>query len=257
MQQVYPLLRQADIIVMGTPVYFYGATAQLKSLIDRSQALWARKYVYKLDDPGRKWREGYLLSVGATQGKDLFEGITLTAKYFFDAVGSNFKGSLTFRKIEGPDDVKRHSSALKEAEEAARRWVTPFLKRKKILFLCTENACRSQMAGAFARFYAGDRIEALTAGSAPATEVNPVMVETMKEKGIDMAFLAPKSIEAATQKESPDLIVTMGCGDVCPMYPGVKTIAWDLQDPGKKPLEFMRTIRDQVEQKVKDLIEPG
>ena len=73
MQEMYFLLWEADIIVMGTPVFFYGPTAQLKALIDRSQALWARKYVHKIADPGRKWRRGCVLSVGATKGKNLFE----------------------------------------------------------------------------------------------------------------------------------------------------------------------------------------
>ncbi len=254
MQQVYPLLRQADIIVMGTPVYFYGATAQLKALIDRSQALWSRKYVHRLDDPGRKWRLGYFLSVGATKGKDLFEGITLTAKYFFDAVGAHFKGSLTYRQIEQPGDINKHSSAISDTRDTAQSMTTTFLHRKNILFLCTENAGRSQMAGAFARFYAGNRIKALTAGSRPANQINPVVVEAMEEKGIDMAYLSPKSIEEAVQEDIPDLIVTMGCEDQCPMYPGAKTVTWDLPDPGKQPLPVVRKVRDEIEHRIRELI---
>jgi len=146
MEQVYPMLRQADIIVMATPIFFYGATAQLKALIDRSQALWSRKYVHKLVDPGRRWRRGFLLSLGATKGKNLFDGVTLTAKYFFDAVGASFDGSLTYRQIENAGEIAKHPSALKDAREKAGEIATPFLKRKKLLFVCTENACRSQMA---------------------------------------------------------------------------------------------------------------
>lgn len=254
MQQVFPLLRQADLIVIATPVFFYGATAQIKSLIDRSQTLWSRKYVFRLNDPGEKWRRGFFLSVGATKGKDLFEGISLTAKYFFDAVGANFDGSLTYAKIEDAGEIEKHPTALSDAKDKARALSTPFLNRKKILFVCTENACRSQMAGAFAQYYAGDKIEVESAGSMPAKEINPIMEEVMREKGIDMGFRRPKSIKEAANYGEPDLIVTMGCGDVCPMFPGKKSVEWDLPDPAGKPIAFMRQVRDDIEERVNDLI---
>jgi arsenate reductase (thioredoxin) len=254
MQEVYPLLREADIIVMGTPVFFYGPTAQLKCLIDRSQALWSRRYVLKLEDPGRRWRRGLLLSVGATKGKDLFVGINLTAKYFFDAVGARFDDGLTYIKVEGPDDIIRHPSALEDARQKARLLVLPLLKRKKILFVCTENACRSQMAAAFAQYYGGDIIEAKSAGSAPAKEINPVMEEVMRERGIDMAWRRPKSLIEAEKSMTPELIVTMGCQDACPMFPGAENMAWDLPDPAGRPIEFMRGLRDDIEMRVSDLV---
>jgi arsenate reductase len=254
MQEIYPLLRRADIIVMATPVFFYGPTAQIKALIDRSQALWARRYVHGLIDPGRKWRRGFLLSLGATKGKNLFEGVNLTAKYFFDAVGASFDGSLTYKQIEASGDIEKHPTALNDAKEKARALVTPFLKRKKVLFVCRENACRSQMASAFARFHAGDKIEAESAGSAPAKEINPVMEEVMREKGIDMAFRRPKTIEETAGVWKPDLIISMGCEDACPYFPGVPNKEWELEDPAEKPISFMRTIRDKTEKKVKDLI---
>jgi multimeric flavodoxin WrbA/protein-tyrosine-phosphatase len=221
MQQIYPLLRQADIIVMATPIFFYGPTAQMKAVIDRSQALWARKYVHRLTDPGRKWRRGFLLALGATKGKNLFEGVNLTAKYFFDAVGASYDGSLTYKQIEASGDIEKHPTALSDAKEKAREFVMPFLDRKKILFVCTENACRSQMASAFAQYHAGDKIEAESAGSAPAQEINPIMEKVMMEKGIDMAYRRPKSIEETARLWKPDLIISMGCEDACPYFPGV------------------------------------
>ncbi|MBW2143384.1 MAG: NAD(P)H-dependent oxidoreductase [Deltaproteobacteria bacterium] len=254
MQQIYPLLRQADIIVMASPVFFYGPTAQMKALIDRSQALWARKYVHRLTDPCRKWRRGFLLSLGATKGKNLFEGISLTARYFFDAVGASFDGSLTYKQIEGARDIKKHSTALTDVKEKARNLVAPFLSRKKILFVCTENACRSQMASAFAQYHAGDRIEVESAGSAPAQEINPVMEEVMREKGIDMAFRKPKSIEEASSLIKPDLTISMGCEKSCPFFPGIPDEEWDLPDPSGKPIAFMRQIRDDIEERVHNLI---
>ncbi|MBW1829713.1 MAG: phosphotyrosine protein phosphatase [Deltaproteobacteria bacterium] len=110
------------------------------------------------------------------------------------------------------------------------------------------------MASAFARYHAGDRLAVDSAGSAPEKEINPTMIEAMGERGIDMAFRSPKSIDAAARFEEPDLIVTMGCGDTCPMFPGVKTIAWDLPDPAGRSLNFMRKVRDEIEKKVKGII---
>jgi len=255
MQEVYPLLRRADIIVIATPIFFYGATAQLKALIDRSQALWSRRYIHKFEDPGMKWRRGFLLAVGATKGKNLFEGVELTAKYFFDAVGANYEGSLTYKRIEASGDIKNHPTALKDAKEKAGTLVTPLADRKKVLFVCTENACRSQMASAFAQYQAGDRIETISAGSSPAPEINPLMEEVMNEKGIDMAYRRPQSFEDASKFGAPDLIISMGCNDACPVYPGVRNIEWDLEDPANKPIDFMRQTRDKIEKRVLELLE--
>ena len=80
------------------------------------------------------------------------------------------------------------------------------------------------------------------------------MEEVMREKGVDMAFRKPKSIEEAARYKEPDLIVAMGCGDVCPMFPGVKTVEWDLPDPAGKPIDFMRALRDDIEKRVNTLI---
>lgn len=254
MQEIYHLLRQADIIVMATPIFFYGPTAQMKALIDRSQALWARRYVHRLTDPGRKWRRGFLLALGATKGKNLFEGVSLTAKYFFDAVGASYDGGLTYKQIEGSGDIEKHPTALAEVKEKARTLVTPFLSRKKVLFVCTENACRSQMASAFAQYHAGDKIEVESAGSKPAQETNPIMEEVMREKGIDMSFRKPKSIEEVAHFGRPDLIISMGCEDACPYFPGVPNREWNLKDPAGKSISFMRKVRNDIEKRVSDLV---
>lgn len=251
MQQIFPLLRQADIIVMATPIFFYAPTAQMKALIDRSQALWARKYVHNLVDPGRKWRRGFLLSLGATKGKNLFEGVSLTAKYFFDAVGANFDSSLTYRGIEKAGEIAKHPTALSDAKEKARSLVAPFMNRKKVLFVCTKNACRSQMAGAFGRYHAGDKLEVESAGSAPAEEIDPLMEKVMTEKGIDMAFRKPKSIQEAARLVKPDTVISMGCEEACSHFPGVPNEDWNLPDPSGKSIAFMRKIRDEIEEKVR------
>jgi len=250
MNEIYPLLREADVIVLATPIFFYNTPAQTKALIDRSQTLWARKYMLKLTDPLRKNRRGFLLALGATKGANLFEGMKLTAKYFFDAVGAGFEGSLTYRRIENRGDMKAHPTVADDVREAAGNILRPYLARKKILFACRENACRSQMASAFAGYIAGDRIDALNGGSTPVDAINPIMVEVMQEKGIDMAFRMPKSIEQAISKEKPDIIITMGCKEECPFVPGAKTENWDLPDPDGKSIEFMRNVRDEIENRV-------
>jgi arsenate reductase len=118
--EMYSLLQKADVIVAATPVFFYGPTAQLKALIDRSQTLWSRKYVLKIHDPLAVTRKGFLLSVGATGGKQLFDGIKLTSKYFFDAAGASYSGALTFRKVDRAGDLKNLPGHLEKIEKSAR-----------------------------------------------------------------------------------------------------------------------------------------
>ena len=252
--EIYPLLRQAEVVVMASPIFFYNMSAQLKAVVDRCQTFWARKYMLKLKDPAANMRRGFLLSVAATKGKNLFEGLQLTTQYFFDAIGAKFDGSLTYRGIEGPNDLAAHPTALQDVSQAVERILKPFEGRKKILFACRENACRSQMASAFAQFLAGDKLEVINGGSEPAEKVNPKMVEVMHEKGIDMGYRHPQSIDEAISHVNPDYIITMGCGEQCPYIPGAQKLDWDLPDPAGKPIEFMRVVRDDIEKRVQDLI---
>ena len=126
---------------------------------------------------------------------------------------------------------------------------------KTVLFVCVENAGRSQMAEAFAKKYGADKIVASSAGNKPAEIVNPVVVEVMKEKDIDISTEKPKLLTAKMAQEV-DLVVTMGCNDqgVCPGPFFKPTIEWHLDDPKVKPIERVREIRDQIECQVKDLI---
>ena len=253
--RVYPALREADAIVVASPVFFYSVPSQLKALIDRSQALWARKYVFKLTDPGAGYRRGFFLSQGATKGKNLFEGIHLTLKYFFDAISTENNGSLTYRRIENRGDMEKHPTVKEDATTAAREWLTPLLNRKTILFACRENACRSQMAAAFARHLAGDKFHITSAGSEPAQKINPTAVEVMQEKGIDMAFRNTLLLDEAIERFRPQLLITMGCGEQCPFVPGMERRDWDLPDPAGRSVDFMRQVRDEIEKRVKDLID--
>jgi len=255
MIKIYPLLRRSDLIVVATPIFFYSVTAQLKALVDRAQILWSRKYVLNLDDPGQEWRSGFLLALGATKGDNLFDGVSLTSKYFFDAVGADFKGSLTFRQIEKSGDIEKHPTALSAVKECANDLIKPLLNRKRVLFVGRENACESQMASAFTRFYAGDIFDVMSGGSEPADSLNAIMLKVMSEKGIDMAFRKPKSLEDALKYFNPDLVYTMGCGDVCSFPPDVMIEDWILPEHGGSPVVFMRQIRDDIERLVFKLIE--
>jgi len=253
---VFPLMRQADIIVTAAPIYFYNVPGQLKNLIDRTQTLWARKYRFKLTDPGRPWRKGFLLSVGATRGKNLFEGLHLTMKYFYDALGADYHADscLTYRQIEQRGDMRKHETVRKDVQNAMQMLIKPYVNRKRVLFACRENACRSQMASAFAQYYAGDRLEPISAGSSPAAAVNPLMITVMQEKGIDMAYRLPRSIDTAIGSKAPETVVTMGCDEGCGFIPGAEIDNWEFDDPTGQDISFMRRIRDEIETHVKTLI---
>ncbi|HEY5835561.1 arsenate reductase ArsC [Streptomyces sp.] len=122
-----------------------------------------------------------------------------------------------------------------------------------VLFVCVHNAGRSQMAAAFLTHLAGDRVQVRSAGSAPADQVNPAVVEAMREVGIDISAETPKvlTVEAV---QSSDVVITMGCGDACPYFPGKRYLDWTLDDPAGQGVAAVRPIRDAIEQRVRGLL---
>ena len=126
-------------------------------------------------------------------------------------------------------------------------------ERPVVLFVCVHNAGRSQMAAAFLEELAGDLVEVRSAGSLPADALNPVAVEAMAEVGIDIAGRAPRLLEESDARRA-DVVVTMGCGDACPVFPGKRYLDWDLDDPAGRPLEEVRRIRDEVRRRVEGLL---
>ncbi|WP_182907545.1 arsenate reductase ArsC [Microbispora sp. H13382] len=122
-----------------------------------------------------------------------------------------------------------------------------------VLFVCVHNAGRSQMAAGFLSHLAGDRIEVRSAGSLPAEQVNPAVVEAMKEVGIDISGQTPQVLTPEAVQAS-DYVITMGCGDACPIFPGKKYLDWDLDDPAGKGVEAVRPIRDEIKTRIQDLI---
>jgi len=253
-EDVYSLITEADVIVVATPVFFYNMTAQLKALIDRCQVFWARKYRFKLKEPGISQRRGFLLSVGASQGKQLFEAIDLSTRYFFDAVSARYEGSLTYRGMEGGKDLAAHPPVGDDVRQAVEKVVKPLVNRKRIIFACRENACRSQMAAAFARYFKGDEFDAMSGGSEPAEKVNPMMQAAMADKGIDVAFARTRSLDDVIAMHHPEKIITMGCGEACPDIPGVEIEDWALPDPAGQPEQVMYKVRDEIEARIKELI---
>ena len=125
--------------------------------------------------------------------------------------------------------------------------------RPTVLFVCVHNAGRSQMAAGFLQHLAEDRIEVLSAGSQPADRINPVAVEAMAEEGIDITAEKPKVLTTEAVRES-DVVVTMGCGDECPYFPGKRYEDWLLDDPAGQGIEAVRPIRDEIRARVEALV---
>jgi arsenate reductase len=123
-----------------------------------------------------------------------------------------------------------------------------------LLFACLHNAGRSQMAAGFVKKLAGDRVRVRTAGSEPADEINPVAVEAMREVGVDLSDELPKRLTTDSVRAA-DVVITMGCGDACPIYPGKRYEDWDLEDPAGKDLATVRRIRDEIEGRVRELLD--
>ncbi len=129
-------------------------------------------------------------------------------------------------------------------------------ERPEVLFVCVHNAGRSQMAAALLTHYAGDEVVVRSAGTAPADTINPTVVTAMREIGIDLNSnqATPKVLTDATVAAS-DIVITMGCGDSCPFYPGTRYEDWKLDDPAGQPLDVVRTIRDEIDNKVRALLD--
>ncbi len=127
------------------------------------------------------------------------------------------------------------------------------MTRPSVLFVCVHNAGRSQMAAGWLRHLAGDSVEVRSAGSVPGDRVNPAAVAAMAEVGIDISDQRPKVL-TGDAVESSDVVITMGCGDACPVFPGTRYLDWQLEDPAGKGVESVRPIRDEIERRVRTLI---
>jgi arsenate reductase (thioredoxin) len=129
----------------------------------------------------------------------------------------------------------------------------PMAVKPSALFVCIHNAGRSQMAAGYLTHLAGDAVEVRSAGSAPADSINPIVVEAMREEGIDLADHKPKILTTDAVQAS-DIVISMGCGDACPVFPGKRYLDWQLDDPAGKGLEDVRPIRDEIRRRVEELL---
>ncbi len=126
-------------------------------------------------------------------------------------------------------------------------------EKRKVVFVCVENARRSQMAQGFAEAFGKGRLGVYSAGSRPSSQIDPLVIEVMKEKGIDLSGKQPKGLNDLPPIEM-DFLVTMGCEETCPAVPSKKIIEWDIPDPKEKPNEVLRRVRDTIESKVRSLL---
>ena len=124
----------------------------------------------------------------------------------------------------------------------------------EVLFVCVHNAGRSQMAAALLDHHAAGRVRVRSAGSTPATEINPAVVSVMRELGLDLSKEFPKPLTTEAV-EVADVVVTMGCGDACPVFPGKRYMDWELPDPAGKPVDEVRPIRDEIDRRVRVLLD--
>jgi arsenate reductase len=228
--EIYGLLRRADVVVAASPVFFYGISAQLKGLIDRSQTLWSRKYVYKLKDPLSLSRKGILFSVAASRGRQLFDGIHLTAKYFFDAIDAEFVHSMTYRGIEAKGAIAGKQGIASDIDDAVKRFILPQLDRRTLLFISRKGVCQAPMAAALTQLAYGSRVRTDFCGIEPETEIPERLVKKMELEGVDMAYRKPQSINQTVFKAEPDLTITIGEDFDGVGLPGKKIIHWPLMD---------------------------
>lgn len=125
--------------------------------------------------------------------------------------------------------------------------------KPSVLFVCVHNAGRSQMAAGYLRHIAGDRIEVRSAGSMPADQINPTAVAAMREEGIDITAEQPKVLTTEAVQDS-DVVITMGCGDACPFFPGKRYEDWELDDPAGQGIDSVRPIRDDIKLRIEELV---
>lgn len=250
----YRLLRRADVIIAASPIFFYNCTAQLKALIDRSQTLWSRRYRLKLSDPKTKSRRGFALSVAATHGKQLFDGLDLTMKYFFDAVSARYHGSLTYRGIEKAGEMARHPEVQQDVAAAVQDLLAPFLGRRRLLFVSEQGAGRSQMAAAFAQIHAGECCDVRCAGIRPAEKILPAAVGAMRGKGIDLGFLRPEALSAVMEGwTEPEVVITFGNADGLPAFANARTESWDLPSPTPEDGQGWQDLAEEIQRRVQTL----
>ncbi len=180
--------------------------------------------------------------------------------YLLTTSAENFFQKLNFEKIvreNAPLSLKQtgqFSDICPASATIMKKKISEKMEKKRLLFVCIENSNRSQMAQAFAKIHGGDAVEAFSAGSRPSGKVNPKAVEAMQLLGYDLTKHASKSLGEVPQDETYDYVITMGCGDECPFIPAKHHIDWQIPDPRHLEMPEFLTVRDLIEQKVKEIL---
>jgi len=252
--EIYGLIRQAEVVVTASPIFFYNMTAQLKALVDRCQLFWARKYRLKLKDPLAGTRKGYLLGVAATRGEHLFEPMELSTKYFYDAISAKWAGALYYRGMEGATDLKKHPGVSEDVAREVKKLIAPLARRKRVLFIGRANAGPSQMAAAWARELFGETVMAASAGIRPAESVDPALEKTMAQRGLDLQFAVPRELSAVLEEFRPELVVAMEPGLRLPPAINSRVITWSGSAPSAGRGTHLNSLRDRIEKKVVKLL---
>jgi multimeric flavodoxin WrbA len=248
--KIYGLIRRADVVVLASPVFFYNVSAQAKILIDRCQMFWGRRYKMKLTDPDAGSRQGVLLAAGASGGKRLFDGVELTAHYFFDAISARFAESLTYKKVEAAGAVADVPGVEDDIRQAADRIMDAERNKPSLVFVSEKDACRSQIAAAYAKMAAKGRIRVLSAGIDPAEDIHAETHAFLAGEGIDIKYRLPRRLDNLMadefREQQPFLVVSMVSdgGSV----PAAETRYWDLENPRDDEIAFVgNEIRKRVD----------
>ncbi|MCG8636326.1 MAG: NAD(P)H-dependent oxidoreductase [Desulfobacterales bacterium] len=255
----YEKIKQADVVILASPVFFYGVTAQVKVFIDRCQMFWGRKYKLKLRDPDRYTRQGFLLSVAASGGKRLFEGVDLTAKYFFDAVSADYSGSLTYKKVEDAGDIIVRPELEKEIKEAVSHLLVPMQEKRRVIFVSADGQCRSPAAAAFAKELTKDRVRVLATGLGEPGKPDGFMVRAMAESGLDIKYQASlnldKVLEGKAAIKEGDQVILIGSGEELKNagpFPG-RCLTWEVPGPENGDYDSYLAVKDEISARVKQL----
>ncbi len=254
--RIYGLIRTADVVVLASPVFFYNVSAQAKILIDRCQMFWGRRYKMKLADPDAGSRQGVLLAVGASGGKRLFDGVKLTAHYFFDAISARFAESLTYKNVEAAGEVMSVPGVDQDIQQAAQRVMDAVQKKPTLVFVSKKDACRGQIAAAYAKMASEGRIRVLSAGIDPAGEIQADTRDFLADQGVDIKYGQPRSLDGLMaeefNKQPPSLVIRM-TADAIPALGG-ETQFWDMDDAQDvtSVASLAEEIRDRVDRLISD-----
>ncbi len=257
----YQKVKQADVVVLASPVFFYNVTAQVKIFIDRCQMFWGRKYKLRLRDPHAHYRQGFLLSVAASRGKRLFEGVELTAKYFFDAISADYAGSLTYKQVEDAGDIIVRPELEKEIQDAVAHLLSPLRDNKRVIFV-SQRGCRSLMAAAFAKEVFTGRVNVLAARLDPVDIPDSLMLRGMARINLDLKYQSALVLDDLLVGENfeghRDQVVFLGSAreqKQIPPLPGeLRFRTLDIPMSEKEDLESYTMVRDKIASQVKGLL---